>query len=216
LAWQTSSSASNCDPIAADPLVLSKKPLKKFMDNLPPSAADASKPEQNPPVAQQLKSQVESAKKEAAKLKGGASEQAAVSFESAKTNIMEAAQEAAGYGQGVVNEQKDRLAEIVEKYGQTAKAASEKLDQEGHAALANRAGEMAKRLDRASTYLRDKNLSEIYYDAEHFTRRRPEIVFGMMFAAGLVAARFLKASDRGAASSRPLNIESKKETLQSL
>jgi hypothetical protein len=64
--------------------------------------------------------------------------------------------------------------------------------------------------------LRDKNLSEIYYDAEHFTRRRPEIVFGMMFAAGLVAARFLKASDRGAASSRPLNIESKKETLPSL
>jgi hypothetical protein len=66
---------------------------------------------------------------------------------------------------------------------------------------------MAKRLDRASTYLRDKNLSEIYYDTERFTRRRPEIVFGMMFAAGLVAARFLKASHRGAESSRPLNIE---------
>jgi LysM repeat protein len=91
------------------------------MDNLPPSAAATSKREQRPPVAQQLKSEVESAKKEAAKLKHGASEQATVSFESAKTNIMEAAQEAAGYGQGVVNEQKDRLAEIVEKYGQTAK-----------------------------------------------------------------------------------------------
>ena len=44
------------------------------MDNLPPSAAAAPKPEQNPPVAQQLKSEVESAKKEAAKLKHGASE----------------------------------------------------------------------------------------------------------------------------------------------
>ena len=86
------------------------------MDNLPPSAAATSKREQKPPVAQQLKSEVEEAKEEAGNLKHGASEQAAVAFESAKTNIMEVAQEAAGYGQGIVNEQKDRLAEIVEKY----------------------------------------------------------------------------------------------------
>jgi hypothetical protein len=38
----------------------------------------------------------------------------------------------------------------------------------------------------------------------------------MMFAAGLVAARFLKASDRGGASSRPLNIESKGSPSESL
>jgi len=104
---------------------------------------------------------------------------------------------------------------MVHQYGQAAKAASEKLDQEGHAALANRADELSSRLDRASTYLREKRVSEIYYDTEHFTRRRPEIVFGMMFALGLVAARFLKASDRGVAGRRrQLNVASEEYPYQ--
>ena len=186
------------------------------MDNLAPSSGAASERGQDPPAEQQLKSEVESAKKEAAKLKRGASEQATASFESAKANIKEAAQEAAGYGQDVVNEQKNRLAEIVHEYCQATKAASEKLHQEGHVALASRADEVASRLDRASTYLRKKKLSEIYYDAEHFTRRRPEIVFGMMFATGLVAARFLKASDRGVARSRASNVTSERDLSKPL
>ena len=166
------------------------------MDNLPPDAV-ASEREQNRRPTQLGKTGVDAAKEEAAKLKRGASEQAAVSFESAKSNIKEVAREATGFGESVITEQKGKMADIVHQYGQAAKAASERLDQEGHAALANRADELASRLDRASTYLREKGISEIYYDSERFTRRRPEIVFGMMFAVGLVAARFLKASDRG-------------------
>ena len=181
------------------------------MDNLPPSAAASSERSQNPPASKQLKSKIETAKEEGAKLKQGASEQAAASFESAKTNIKEVAQEAAGYGQSVANEQKNRLADIVHEYCQAAKAASEKLHQEGQAALAGRADEMASHLDRASTYLREKKLSEIYHDAEHFTRRRPEIVFGTMFAAGLAAARFLKASDRGVARGGASNVENERK-----
>jgi hypothetical protein len=186
------------------------------MENLPPSAAAASEREQNPHAAQQLKNEVESTKKETANLKRGASEQAAASFESAKTNIKEVAQEVTGYGQGVLNEQKNRLAEVVHQYCQAAQAASEKLHQEGHAALAGRADEVASQLDHASTYLRERKLSEIYYDAEQFTRRRPEIVFGMMFAAGLVAARFLKASDRGAASTGASNLRSERNPSEPL
>lgn len=185
------------------------------MDNLPPADA-ASEREFNPPAEQQVKSEIENAKEEAKKLKRGASEQAAVSFESAKTNIMGVAQEAVGYGEGLVNEQKGRWADMVEKYGHAAKTASEKLDQEGHSALAAQASDLASRLDRASRYLRGKKLSEIYYDAEHFTRRRPEIVFGLMFAAGLAAARFLKASDRGVTSGRRLNIEKEGSSSESV
>jgi hypothetical protein len=75
--------------------------------------------------------------------------------------------------------------------------------------LASRANEVALRLEHASTYLRESKLSEIYEDAQQFTRKRPEIVFGMMFAAGLVAARFLKASDRGGTIGGPLDVQSK-------
>jgi hypothetical protein len=178
------------------------------MDNLSSDAAAASEREQNRGQTQQVQTGVETAKEEAAKLKRGASEQAAASIKTTKSNIKEVAREATDFGQSVVTEQKEKLAEIVHEYGQAAKAASERLDQEGHAALANRADELSSRLDRASTYLREKRVSEIYYDTEHFARRRPEIVFGMMFAVGLVAARFLKASDRGVGGRRQLNIAS--------
>jgi hypothetical protein len=180
------------------------------MDNLSRSAGTAAKREENPSAAEQLKRGVEGVKQGAAKLNQDASEQAAASLESAKTNLKEAAQEAAGYSQGVLNEQKNRLAELADEYSKAAQEASDKLNQEGHAALARRAQEMASRLSRTSGYLRERELSKIYYDAEQFTRRRPEIVFGMMFAAGLVAARFLKASKRGETIGRVRNVENKR------
>jgi hypothetical protein len=75
---------------------------EKHMDNLPRSEAAASQPKREPPVAQQLKSEAESAKKTTANLKRAASEQVANALESAKTNLKEATQETAGYSQGVL------------------------------------------------------------------------------------------------------------------
>ena len=176
------------------------------MENLSPSPVETEL-ERNSSASERVKSGVESAKEEAAKLKQSASEQASASFENAKTNIKEtSSKRPISYGQDVVTEQKNRLAEIVHEYSQATKAASERLHEEGHASLGNRADEMAARLDRVSAYLRERKLSDIYYDAEDYTRRRPEIVFGMMFAAGLVAARFLKASSRGPVKQWPTEI----------
>jgi uncharacterized phage infection (PIP) family protein YhgE len=169
------------------------------MDNL--ASVPISKPEQNPPLEQQVKTKIETAQEQASKIKREASEQAASTLESAKSNMKEIAEGAVGYGQRALTEQKQKLAEIVQQYGQAAKAVSQNLHRESHDALAERAEEISSRLDRASNYLREREISEIYYDAEHFTRRRPELVFGMMFAAGLLAARFLKASNRGPESS---------------
>jgi hypothetical protein len=83
-----------------------------------------------------------------------------------------------------------------------------------HGALAQQAEEIASHLDRASNYLREKELSEIYYDAEDFTRWRPGLVFGMMFAAGLLAARFVKASNRGPEKGYLSNVESAQNSLK--
>lgn len=161
------------------------------MENLPSTSGD--QPEQSPPLKHQVKTKIEAAEG----AKQSATDHASAALEGAKSNIKEITEGAAGYGQRVLKEQKEKLAEIVQQYGQAAKAASENLQQQNHDALGQRAEEIAARLDRASSYLRDRELSEIYYDAEHFTRRRPELVFGMMFAAGLLAARFLKASNSG-------------------
>jgi hypothetical protein len=169
------------------------------MDNL--ASVPASEPEQNPPLEQQVKTKIETVQEQASKIKHDASEQAAATLEGAKSNMKEIAEGAVGYGQRALTEQKLKLAQIVQQYGQAAKAASQNLHQESHDALAQRAEEISSRLDRASNYLRERELTEIYYDAEHFTRRRPELVFGIMFAAGLLAARFLKASNRAPESS---------------
>jgi vacuolar-type H+-ATPase subunit H len=67
------------------------------MDNVSPSESPACEPQRNPPAAeQQLRSEAEGAKKQAAQLKREASEQAAASLESAKANLKEAAQKATG------------------------------------------------------------------------------------------------------------------------
>jgi hypothetical protein len=158
------------------------------MENLPLTPSD--EPEQSPP--RQVKTKIEGAEEG----KQSAAEQAAATFEDLQSNVKEIAEGAAGYGRRALTEQKEKLADTVQQYSQTAKAASNNLQQESYDALAQRAEEISTSLDRVSNYLRDKELSEIYYDAEHFTRRRPELVFGMMFAAGLLAARFLKASNR--------------------
>jgi hypothetical protein len=182
------------------------------MENLSSSSGAVSEPGQSPNVEQQLRAKIENAKKETGNLQRAASEEITSSLESAKANFQETAHATAGYGQGVVNEQKNRLAEIVHEYGQAAQAASADLRREGHVALSSRADQVASRLEHASTYLREKNFSEIYQDAEHFTRRRPEIVFGIMFAAGLVTARFLKASDRDRVNRRDAQAQPKSLT----
>jgi hypothetical protein len=155
-----------------------------------------------------LRNQAEEAKKQAADIKREISEQAGASLETAKENLKEAAQKVTDYGHNLIEEQKSRLAEIIHEYSQAARATSEKLHQEDHSALADRATELASRFDRVSRYLRERKPSEIYRDAEQFTRRRPEIVFGLMFAAGLLTARFLKASDPGTTRDRTPNAQS--------
>ena len=171
------------------------------MDNVSQSQTPAREREEGLPSAEQhLRSEAEGVKKQAANLKREASERAEASLESAKTHLKEVAQTATDYGRGFIDEQKARLAEITHEYCRAAQAASEKLNQEGHSALASGATQLASRFDGMSAYLRERKPSEIYRDAEQFTRRRPEVIFGIVFAAGLLTARFLKASDHGAAS----------------
>ena len=49
---------------------------------------------------------------------------------------------------------------------------------------------------QVSRYLREKEPADFLDDLESFARRKPEVVFGALFAVGLAAARFFKASRR--------------------
>ena len=45
-----------------------------------------------------------------------------------------------------------------------------------------------------SSYLRDHDMNDVVRDAESYARREPLVFLGAAFAAGFIAARFLKAS----------------------
>jgi hypothetical protein len=53
---------------------------------------------------------------------------------------------------------------------------------------------LADQMDRLSDYLRDRDIDRLVGDAEDFARNRPEIFLSASFLAGLMAARFLRAS----------------------
>ena len=54
----------------------------------------------------------------------------------------------------------------------------------------------ARQIERAADYVQNKDLREVVSEVEDFARRRPGLFIGSAFAAGLLAARFLKSSQR--------------------
>jgi len=52
----------------------------------------------------------------------------------------------------------------------------------------------AKQIERAAHYVQSADLSEVVDQVEDFARKRPALFIGSAFAAGLLAARFLKSS----------------------
>jgi hypothetical protein len=67
----------------------------------------------------------------------------------------------------------------------------EEKDQEGFGRYAHRA---ADQVDRASRYLREKNLRSFVRDTEVWARRHPDLFLGGSLVAGMLLARFLKSS----------------------
>lgn len=76
--------------------------------------------------------------------------------------------------------QQTPVAQTVAKYGET---------------VTNQVEQLADYLDRA-------DLSKISRDLESFARKNPAIFIGGAFAAGILAARFIKSSQQRATSSR--------------
>lgn len=62
----------------------------------------------------------------------------------------------------------------------------------------NMAGEYveraARQIERAANFVQNADTREIVGEIENFARRRPAVFIGSAFAAGLLAARFLKSS----------------------
>ena len=162
----------------------------------PPGAVQPSRQNEGD-APQDAKGAAQSVANEAEKLKNVAREQGTAALEQVKAGAQSAAQQAQKAGHSYIAKQKETLAEKVGEYAKAAHAAAERLQADDGNMLAEPTGRAAEQLERFSGYLRERDAMDLLDDLEGLARRRPEVVFGGLFVAGLAAARFLKASRRG-------------------
>lgn len=96
--------------------------------------------------------------------------------------------------QGLVGERKDQMANRLGSLAGALRDMGHRLDEEDGGGLGRYADRAAEQVDRLSTYLRDRDLDSFVRDTETLARRRPELFLGGTFLAGVLLARFLKAS----------------------
>jgi hypothetical protein len=155
--------------------------------------------------AQQLAKQAtQTAQTEIETLKNSALEQGSAAVGEIKTAAQSAARQAQEAGRDFVHEQKENLAHKVDEYAGAVRATAERLRNDDGNVLATPAQKAAEQLEQMSSYLREKEPADFLDDLESFARRKPEVVFGALFAAGLAAARFFKASRRRPRRAGPL------------
>jgi hypothetical protein len=96
-----------------------------------------------------------------------------------------------------INEQKARATAGLGSVADAVRQTGRQLRGQQHDAVAQVVENAAAQLERFSNHLRDRNLDELVNDAQRLARQQPAIFIGSSFAAGLLAARFIKASSPG-------------------
>ncbi len=110
----------------------------------------------------------------------------------------EAAGQATQQVSTMMADQKRRAADRLQALAQALREAADRLggDEFGRR-VEQYADRAADRMDSMSSYVREADLQRLVRDTGQFARRRPEVFIGGAFLAGLLAARFLKASSTG-------------------
>jgi len=121
----------------------------------------------------------------------------------AKDQAKDVANQARDHVQQLVGQQKDQAADRLGSLAAALREAGHKLNEGQQAGdFGHYADRAAGQVERLSRYLRENDLSGFVRDTESFARRRPEVFLGGTLIAGLMLARFLKAStpDQGRSS----------------
>ena len=93
-----------------------------------------------------------------------------------------------------LSSQKTRATDTLGSVAAAIRQSSQPLRDNNQAMLADYAGKAADQLEQLSTRFRESDLTELIDDAKRFARRQPAVFVGAAFAAGVLAARFLKSS----------------------
>ncbi len=155
-------------------------------------------------MAQTDTSGFQQAKDQARDLAQDAKAQAKSLAGDAKAQAKEVAGQARDHVQTLVGQQKDQMAERLGSLAGALREAGRKLNEGQQAGdFGQYTDRAAGQVERLSSYLRDTDLRGFVRDAETFARRRPEVFLGGTLVAGLMLARFLKASSPDQERSNP-------------
>lgn len=99
----------------------------------------------------------------------------------------------------VLGEQKSNLASGISSVADSIRQVGGNIGGSGEnnqvAALAGKYGEtLAGQVEKFSSYIDDKEITELLRDVEQFAKRNPLLFVGGAFTLGILAARFLKSS----------------------
>jgi hypothetical protein len=94
----------------------------------------------------------------------------------------------------LVSQRKDQAAERLGSFASVLRDTAGKLNEQDENGIGQYANRAADQVERLSNYLRDRDVSSFLRDSETFARRHPDVFLGGVFLAGLVLARFFKAS----------------------
>jgi len=92
--------------------------------------------------------------------------------------------------------QKDRATDGLGSLAQAVRQSTQPFRENNQDAIAQYIERAADQLEQFSTRLRQRDVNELVEDVQQFARRQPAVFIGAAFAVGMVAARFLKSSNR--------------------
>jgi hypothetical protein len=101
-----------------------------------------------------------------------------------------------------LNAQKNRATDQLDQIAGQVRRSTQRLREERHDIVAVALERAVDGLERVSAQLRARDVDDLLADLERFGRQRPALFIGSSFAAGIVLARFAKASNTSSSSSR--------------
>ena len=109
------------------------------------------------------------------------------------TGIVERVRERAG---AQLATQKDMATDGIGTIARAIRRTTQELREQRHETMAEYVDRAADQLERLSSGLKNKDIGELFRDAQNLARRQPAMFVGSAFAIGLLGARFLKSSSR--------------------
>jgi len=93
-----------------------------------------------------------------------------------------------------LNEQKTRATDGLGNVAQAVRQSTHHLREQQYDTVAQFVERAADQIERFSNHLRERDLNDLVSEAQRFARQQPAVFIGSSFAAGILAARFIKAS----------------------